>query len=44
MFTKERWDTRKVFLARLLDAATCIQKPEDHLRQTKNDLRARVAK
>ena len=43
-FTKEKWDTRQVLLTRLLDAAVCIQEPEDRLRRTKNDLRAPVVK
>jgi hypothetical protein len=37
-------DTRDELLARILGAAACIKKREDHLRRTTRDLRTRVAK
>ena len=40
---KRKVNTRDELLARILDAAACIKKREDQLRQTTRDLRKRVA-
>ena len=41
---KRNVETPDELLARILDAAACIKKREDQLRQTTRDLRTRVAK
>jgi hypothetical protein len=41
---KRNVDTRDELLARILDAAACINKREDQLRRTTRDLRTRVTK
>jgi hypothetical protein len=41
---KTKVDARDDLLARILDAAACIEKREDQLRRTTRDLRTRVAK
>jgi hypothetical protein len=41
---KRKADTRDELLARILDAAVCINRCEDQLRRTTRDLRTRVAK
>jgi hypothetical protein len=41
---KTKVDKRDELLARILDAAACIEKREDQLRRTTRDLHTRVAK
>jgi len=41
---KMKMDTADELLARDLDVAACINKPEDQLRRTTRDLHTRVAK
>jgi hypothetical protein len=41
---QKKLDTRNELLARILDAAVCIQKLQDQLTRTKRDFRTRVGK